>query len=1076
MNPKLPAREPRFAPLANLLECLGGGAQDRRAADLLRQRIDDHSAARFDANAALLDRHRRALAAAWRAVPRQARAAVRAFTAEGAGVPSGDPDAAADRLATVVLDLCGGSAAALDLAAALVRFAEDVPRLVAPRTIPLGVGCENLLDLRVRARVDVLRRDQRLLLALHGNHRQLLLEEPDEALARISAALGRPLDANEQAWLDLERRAGILRFVRRRKTDSDGHIRWYVRLDSQRRPVLARLGTCGHWLLFGLPDPTRLAGIAPTLAGIVESGATPDGAWNVVAVRGELPVAVPAAPPTSAVPLAAAYAVPAAACRIRTPEILAAHLRRHLALVADAPGLAAAAFTALAAARRGIAPAGTAPWGAAEIVVREDRIQLVCSRQGEPEQALASIPLDANDDEILDFSATLQRVADLRPPLDRTGSDDRGYAAVAWVRAFLRTHLAVAEGTGRLAGSKVRLVYVPSSIPHMLGGAPKLGPAFLADHLERLGARADVTSMPAEAIDDRVVEILGADVVGISLFIHNRDAAAQIIRRLREHGFDGKVVLGGPEVRNIDSVLESIQGWDAVIRGEGEEVLPLVLDFFRLADAGDIAGALAIARGLRGVALRCGNALLLCDTAAKNRASAISSPLPYGWGRHGQRRVKMNFSRGCPYLCTFCPNHQGRHYRAGPVDEMWSFAVLAVAYDLPIVETVAHDLAFWVQHRADIAGPPRLRLAVDLLLRSQPRRDELAAWISRLAPAVGPEVWGNPGILAQALGIDEDLQQSLASLGGRVDFWQAKRIWLLAKAQLLAARQLTPGSAAPGHRQANPLPPLVLETSEDNTLVNRAAVSEFLARREAYGLQDDFLFNPGQNTIRDLLLGNGRGVDEAFVERLVKYNRCAINFGADGTSNAILRQNRKPLYGVTGILAVNRVLCRHGLKVVNNYILLTPESTLLDAVESIVLFLILPVQWRDYSSWNNLRVVREETTLATDESMILAPEDMDYDLPFRFPEVQSLLDRWSLSSRVPTAELRPLLRRIVREDPEVGSSLPWVLARWTRDIDADPELVALAARVRAERQGGESVAEPLLRLEGRLDLLAPVGG
>src|SRR5262249_54701209 len=77
--------------------------------------------------------------------------------------------------------------------------------------------------------------------------------------------------------------------------------------------------------------------------------------------------------------------------------------------------------------------------------------------------------------------------------------------------------------------------------------------------------------------------------------------------------------------------------------------------------------------------------------------------------------------------------------------------------------------------------------------------------------------------------------------------------------------------------------PFVLETSEDNTLVNRAAILEYLSRRRHHGLDRYFVFNPGQNTIWDLTDKRG-AADEEYIDRLVAGNPFAVALGADGPS------------------------------------------------------------------------------------------------------------------------------------------------------------------------------------------------
>ncbi|HJT78349.1 MAG TPA: cobalamin-dependent protein, partial [Gemmataceae bacterium] len=612
---------------------------------------------------------------------------------------------------------------------------------------------------------------------------------------------------------------------------------------------------------------------------------------------------------------------------------------------------------------------------------------------------------------------------------------------------------------------------------------PEVGAAFLRDHLERLGARVGVVKLRREEFGRRLAELLGADVVGIGVYVHNRAEVAELVQELRAAGFTGKVVLGGPETRNIEAVQEAIPGWDAIIRGEGEEVLPRVLEFFDLLDAGEWQAALDRAQALRGVALRHGETVLLCDTAARNRAEAISCPLPFDWGRGAvRRRLKMNFTRGCPYRCTFCPNHQGRGFRSGEVDELWRYTVFAVADDLPLPDDMERAVAGAIQGLLGVTAPPRLRLALHLLTQAPITGADLRAILTTLRPVIDARVWSDAGLLESLIGLGDTVESVLERLGdGPVGPWQFENAWLLAKAAVLASRQLWRREGSHGEvreaLRAKARPPFVLETSEDNTLVNRKQITEYLRRRKAYGLAGDVIFNPGQNTVQDLLQGHDRDeANEEYIALLADENPFAVALGTDGPSNAILRQNQKPAYGVAGLLAVNRALGRYAREVANNYILLTPETDFLEAVESFALFLLLPVPWRDYGEAINLRVIKEETTLATDEGLLFAPDDVGHQVPFRSPEVARLLERWGLTSEVPTDRLRPLLWRILENDAEVRAALPLLVERWRRNFDSDPEIAALAELVRRELRSAESVAHALWRLAERVQREALVDG
>lgn len=1030
--------------LADLLPRLtGGSAAAEEAADLLRRGAPAQEDARLDAHQALLRRHVTAVETALADIP----PTVLHHLANDADGPPPDTggDGAVDRLALGLLHtLTPHDGPARRLALALGRLVEDAPRILARRQLPLGRGFEDLLDERLRRRFALLPEGRRGHALLY-RHQRLHLEEPDEAVLLLERDLKRSLREEERAWLEVERRVATLRFVREHKTE-DGHIRCYVRRDPRHGTVLDRLGVHGHWAVCGPGEAPALARIGTAAERV--AGADGDAGWRVVRIG-------------DAVPL------------LNETDPLA--LRREVRRL----GLAAGPEDESRLLEAVAVPPAVVPVrvrGRFEVTATDSECILRVRNEDEAGTSVARVATDATDDELLDFLDLVLRVADLAVPIVRVSPGHEDEPLLAWVRAELRGHASAAT-----PGPRVRIVYVPSAIPHELGGVPEIGAAFLRDHLERGGARADVVHLPRAEFGPRLVELLGADVVGIGVYVHNRGDVAELVRQLRAAGFAGRVVLGGPETRNIEAVQESIPGCDAIIRGEGEEVLPRVLAVFDLLDRGEWQAALAVARALRGVTLRYGDAVLLCDTAARNRAETISCPLPFDWARGAvERRVKMNFTRGCPYWCSFCPNHQGRTFTAGAVDELFRYSVLAVADDLPLPPEVEEAVARTVQERLGMAAPPRLRPGLHLLARGPATRDDLEAVVAALRPVLDARVRDDGPRLEALVGLRQTIADQVRQLGdGPLLPWRVKETWLVAKTAVLASRQLwrREGSHAGLVRALTRRSPFVIETSEDNTLVNRKQVAGYLRRRKEYGLAGDFLFNPGQNTIQDLLQGADRQeANDEYIALLADENPFAVALGADGPSNAILRQNQKPLYGVAGLLAVNKALGRHAREVANNYILLTPETDLLEAVESFALFLLLPVPWRDYGGAINLRVITEETTLATDEGLLFAPEGLGHHVPFRFPEVRRLLDRWELTSEVPTRRLRPLLWRLLENDAEVRTVLPLLVRRWERNFDDDPEIAALAVLVREELRGAESVAHALWRLAERIQVQAFVGG
>jgi len=1070
--------ETPWSALSALVERLCPGLAGKRAADVLRAGPPDRTSARIDSQTAFLAQLFNALEASWRSLVKEERQKLLQATDSGERLLTGT-DRNTDALALALLR--GEERQRVQLRPFLVALCRLFEHAQRSPTEPLDTGFEPLLARRLRRRFGLLP-DRKILLLLLDRHRQLALEEPDNAARVLAAELERPLTRAEREWLKAERMAGILRFLRHNKNNSlDGHISWYVRLDAQGRPVLARLGVPGYWLVVDGSCPQAQVRVGCAAAQVYVDSLPPDNAWNVVSLS-----RFPLRHRQEYFRAGLVIALPRDAERITDSAKLRERIR-FLSTHTYAKGRPSrmqfeeGVLSVQSSARALEISNEWESW----LTTQDGILALYARRRGESERLLASLRLTASESEILTFLQKLDRVSELAKPLDTIAAGESCHEPVLWARALLQLPRPP-KGDAPLSDLVVRIIYIPSAIPHQLGGLPKVGAAFICDHLERLGAKVDFLEIPPNDFESRIAELLGADVIGIGVYIHNKAAAATLIELLHAYGFQGRIILGGPEVRNIESVLESFPRWDAVIRGEAEESLIQVIKFFQMMDESHFAEALALARRLHGVVLRHGDLVLLCDISAKSKASAIQCPLPYGWSQSASRHLKMNFTRGCPYVCTFCPNHQGRRFRAGALDELWKFAVLAVADDLPLPEELEHRLCKWIGTWLEVPIPPRVTLALEVLLRRLPEQMDFLEIRRLFDDALHPRIAAS-GVRRSLVTLGLIAEEAGESLPGRI--WQAKETWLWVKASLLASQELWQEEQHVMKAQLASLtipsrPPFVIETSEDNTLVNREVIQLFLERRQLYRMGKYFIFNPGQNTIRDLMMRGSDNADEAFISRLVEGNPFAIAFGADGSSNAVLQHNRKPSYGITGILAVNRALSRRGVEIANNYILLTPEVSLLEAAEVFLLFLLLPIRWRDYGEWINLRVAGETTTLATDEGIIFASDlslafapESGEDVPLRHRDLQELLDRWCLSSQVASRDLRALLHRILAEDPVVSHLLPFVLERWRNDLDADPELFALAQLIDAEsRSCREPLVQTLWRVEERIRAEAFAGG
>ncbi len=146
--------------------------------------------------------------------------------------------------------------------------------------------------------------------------------------------------------------------------------------------------------------------------------------------------------------------------------------------------------------------------------------------------------------------------------------------------------------------------------------------------------------------EDLLHRVMAADpdVLGVSLYIWNRDCAARLIRRVKALRPEITVIVGGPEA--TFSVNETFREMpvDYLLRGAGEESLPALLNALT-------AGR--VPEDVPGCCYPTENGLRIVPPAP--------SPAPrsdlYGgeWQTALQGRMAyVETSRGCPFQCAFC--------------------------------------------------------------------------------------------------------------------------------------------------------------------------------------------------------------------------------------------------------------------------------------------------------------------------------------------------------------------------------------------------------------------------------------
>ncbi len=139
---------------------------------------------------------------------------------------------------------------------------------------------------------------------------------------------------------------------------------------------------------------------------------------------------------------------------------------------------------------------------------------------------------------------------------------------------------------------------------------------------------------------------LGANEVDLAAgaYVWGEVMLRAILSGLRRRGFRGRIILGGPQVSYAGATLEQhYPEADLVVRGYGEDALSFLV---RSHDASECPGV-----HRAGEVDRCGQASVALEALPSPWLDGII-PLT------GQRFVRWETQRGCPYSCSFCQHRE----------------------------------------------------------------------------------------------------------------------------------------------------------------------------------------------------------------------------------------------------------------------------------------------------------------------------------------------------------------------------------------------------------------------------------
>ena len=204
-----------------------------------------------------------------------------------------------------------------------------------------------------------------------------------------------------------------------------------------------------------------------------------------------------------------------------------------------------------------------------------------------------------------------------------------------------------------------------------LTNRPSLGILTLAAVLEKLGHQIKVVDLNqlylsfssdlSNSFADYAAHHLSniaADNYGFSSICSSYPLTIRITRLLNQYRNDSSIILGGPQASIVDlQTLEAFPWIDTIVRGEGEESLPQLLEaIYKCESFGDIPN----------ITYREGSKIIR-SPMQRLITDLDSIPIP-AFHLHPLDKVNtipLEIGRGCPYNCKFCSTSEffGRQYR-----------------------------------------------------------------------------------------------------------------------------------------------------------------------------------------------------------------------------------------------------------------------------------------------------------------------------------------------------------------------------------------------------------------------------
>lgn len=208
--------------------------------------------------------------------------------------------------------------------------------------------------------------------------------------------------------------------------------------------------------------------------------------------------------------------------------------------------------------------------------------------------------------------------------------------------------------------------YFVEKVPHEVWVFPPLGLGYLATSLIESGVNVRIVdgtfSDPGRTVKDALA--LGPKIIGISSMVTEKRDALLVARMLREGGFEGPLVAGGPQ-----STIEPqayLGAFDYVVMGEGEVTFrELSTKLLNGEDASSVKG-IAFRKDGKTIFTPPRDMIADLDSVKLDRALFDNEKYQRHWKRvFGYTCTASITTRGCPFSCKFCSKPSfGNSFRA----------------------------------------------------------------------------------------------------------------------------------------------------------------------------------------------------------------------------------------------------------------------------------------------------------------------------------------------------------------------------------------------------------------------------